>query len=459
MKQFLAAVMLTALGAIRPALGPAATVPTEAPAPAPGGSWIEWDRASERIVSAPGDAGAAYPRAKQLSNGEILLAYHAGGGLGDFGAWVTLRRSRDGGATWYQTQRIDGPSERGFFGFCNADFIELGGGRVMLVCAARGRALPYARDGFVSECQHGGLRVRFSNDYGSTWGPPRMIAGGRGRLWEPSIARLPGGELQIFYANESADLQVEGSRQCIESIRSQDDGKTWSAPVVVSEDPGCRNGMPAALTLGNGHVVCVQEVVGLKTSPWIADTVRGRTGGYHLAQNKYDFGAAPFLARAPDGGTLLAFHSQYLQTPEFKRVPMSWMFSHIYVQHGDADADNFGVASCPWPEIGANTGSFFPSLMVMNGGTLVAMASFITVHPDRTTSTVVHWIKGKMTGSPVKSLPGKLVAVPPSTTAQATVLTEPVTASSATPSPVRKAEYRYGPPPGDEEVRPSAAGY
>ena len=55
------------------------------PAPA----WVEWDRASDRVVSAARDTGAAYPRARQLSNGEILLTYHHGDGPGNCGSRVT----------------------------------------------------------------------------------------------------------------------------------------------------------------------------------------------------------------------------------------------------------------------------------------------------------------------------------------------------------------------------------
>ena len=190
MKRFSLSVSLVCLLVLRATTGRA--LPPDDIAAA-GSSWVEWDRSTDRIVSASSDTGAAYPRAKQLSNGEILLGYHHGGILGDYGDSVTLRKSRDGGATWYQTEQVEGPNERGFYGFCNPDFIELGGGRVMLVSAARGKADPFSRDEFVSECRHGGLRVRFSNNYGSSWGPPRMIVAGRGRLWEPSIARLPSG--------------------------------------------------------------------------------------------------------------------------------------------------------------------------------------------------------------------------------------------------------------------------
>ena len=430
-----------------------AAFPSGALAAAP---WIEWDHATDRAISAPDDTGAAAPRARELSNGEILLVYHHGEALGNCGSRVTLRRSRDGGATWCQTQEIDGPGEKGLWGFSNPDFIELGKGRLMLVSAARGRAEPHASDVFLSECRRSSLRLRFSNDYGATWGPPRMIAAGRGRVWEPSIVRLPGGELQIFYANESPDLQEEGSTQCIESIRSVDGGLSWSAPSLVSEQRNCRNGMPAALALGSGHVVCAQEVVGLATSPWIADTLNGRTRQYHLAQTQYDFGAAPFLARAPDGGTLLAFHSQCRQTAYLKQSPGSWLFSDIFVQHGDAEATHFGPASCPWPTEEGLSGAFFPSMMVLRDGTLVVMASFITVHPDRSISTVIRWIKGRMPPAEARAPAGagKTAASPLPATKS-----EPIPASDArllsTALPHDDPEHRFGPPPGRESGRNS----
>ena len=359
-------------------------------------SWIEWDRSSDHVVSVPGDTGAAYPRARQLSNGEILLAYHAGESVGNFGSRVVLRRSRDGGATWDRTQEIDGPGERGYWGFCNPDLLELSPGRVLLVSAARAKAAPFARDIPLSESQRGGLRVRFSSDYGATWGPPRTLAAGRGRLWEPSVVRLPGGELQIFYACESAAVLAAGANQGIECIRSTDDGRTWTPPVLVTAERGCRNGMPATLALADGHVLCGQEVVGMATSPWIVDTLHGRVQNFRLAQDRYDFGAAPFLARGPDGGTLLIFHSQYRQTPAFKGMDGSWLFSDVCVQRGDAGARNFGPASNPWPTMEDQQGAFFPSLLVLRNGAVVALASFISVRPDHSTQTNIRWIKGRL---------------------------------------------------------------
>ena len=440
---------------VLPGAADAGNAPADAKSLVP---WVEWDRTPDHVVSAPNDAGAAYPRALQLSNGEILLAYHQGGGVGDYGAAITLRKSRDGGATWYQTQEVDGPRERGYWGFSNPDVIELGHGRLMLVSAARGKADPRSQDPFTSEGRHRGRRLRFCDNFAPTGGPPGMMVAGRGRVWEPSIVSLPDGELEMFYANESPTLEVEGSSQCIESIRSEDHGQTWGTPRVVSEDAGCRNGMPAALTLSNGHVVCGQEVVGLATSPWIADTVHGKTRNYRLAQDQYDFGAAPFLAAGPDGSTLLAFHSQLLQPLGFKRLPMAWMFSQIYVERGDATAGNFGPASCPWqPSADPRTGAFFPSLMVLNDGSLVALASFITVHQNRAVSTVVRWVKGRMTGPEATPSAEKTAAVP-SSAAGHLLVTSPAAESASTASPRVGAEYKYGPPP-ETETGSNGAGY
>ena len=357
--------------------------------------WVVWDQASDHVVSASHDTGAACPKARQLANGEILLAYHHGESFGNCGSRVTLRRSRDNGATWYQTREVESP-EHGFWGFSNPDFIELGRGRLLLVTAARGRADADSRNPFLDECRRSGLRVRFSEDDGATWGPPRMIAAGQGRVWEPAIARLPSGELQIFYATESPVMMAEGSTQCIEFIRSTDGGQKWSAPQLISREGGCRNGVPNVLAAGDGHVLCAQEVVGMATSPWIIDTLGGKVEHYHLAQDQYEFGGAPFLARAPDGGTLLAFHSQCRQSAYLKQFSGAWLFSDIFVQRGDAEARNFGPASCPWPTLNELSGAFFPSLLVTRDGTLVAMASFIHVNPDRSSATVIRWIKGRL---------------------------------------------------------------
>ena len=147
---------------------PAAPVVVGAPADAP---WVEWDHASDHVVSAAHDTGAACPKARQLSNGELLLVYHHGESFGNCGSRVMLRASHDGGATWDRTQGIEAP-ERSCWGFSNPDVVELGRGRLLLVSAQRGRADADSRNPFLDECRRSGLRMRFSDDFGATWSGP-----------------------------------------------------------------------------------------------------------------------------------------------------------------------------------------------------------------------------------------------------------------------------------------------
>jgi hypothetical protein len=357
---------------------------------------ITWDPATDRIVSHT-DEAAAYPRARRLSNGDILLGYHHGGGQGEYGTWVTLRRSRDGGKSWLDARDIEKPEEPRFWGFSNVDFIELGGGEMIFVTAARGMA-EKGKDTFLSECERSELRLRFSRDLGATWSAPTAVARGRGRVWEPSLVRLPGGELEVYYACEAPDLRRGGRLdQRIEVVRSLDRGRTWTQPAEVSQHPGARNGMPAAIVLANGRVAVAQEMVGEKISPWISFTLRGKRIEETAPQRAYEFGAAPAMLRAPDDTVLLAFHSGFQKPPAPAGAPVPWMFTNVWVQRGNAEAKDFGTASQPWPVLDDRTGLYFPSLFMKDAETVVALASCIKQPGDAKTSrTSIRWIEGKL---------------------------------------------------------------
>jgi hypothetical protein len=364
--------------------------------------WVAWDRGSDRVVSHT-DRAAAYPRGRRLSNGEILLGYHHGAGAGEYGTYVTLRRSRDDGKTWVETRDVEGPEEPRFWGFSNVDFMETGAapGEMLLVTAGRGKAEP-GKDVFLSECERSELRLRFSPDFGATWGAPVGIASGRGRVWEPSLVRLPGGELEIYYACEAPDLRTSGRQaQRIEVVRSLDGGRTWTEPMEVSQHPGMRNGMPAAIVLANGRVACAQEMVGDKVSPWISFTLGGKRVEEIVAQRSYDFGAAPALLRAPDDTVILAFHSGFRRPRAPADAPVPWMFTSVWLQRGTAAAMEFGAGTQPWPDLDARSGMFFPSLLMKDAETVVVLASSITQSGDASsTRTSVRWIEGKLQRKP-----------------------------------------------------------
>jgi hypothetical protein len=198
-----------------------------------------------------------------------------------------------------ETRDVEGPEEPRFWGFSNVDFIETRAapGEMLLVTAARGKAEP-GKDVFLSECERSELRLRFSHDYGASWGEPIGIAKGRGRVWEPSLVCLASGELEIYYACEAPDLRKDGRQaQRIEVVRSLDHGRTWTEPVEVSQHPGMRNGMPAAVALANGTVACAQEMVGVWVSPWISFSHAGKRIAETLAQ--LSSGARTIAGAAP----------------------------------------------------------------------------------------------------------------------------------------------------------------
>jgi hypothetical protein len=325
--------------------------------------------------------------------------------MGEYGTSVTLRRSRDDGKTWVETRDIEGPEGPQFWGFSNVDFIELGrgNGEMLFVTAARGKAEP-EKDVFLSECERSELRLRFSHDYGVTWGSPQSVVHGRGRVWEPSLVRLPDGDLEIYYACEAPELRRDGRQaQRIEVIRSIDRGHTWTKPAEVSQHPGMRNGMPSAIILRNGKAACAPEMVGEGVSPWISFTVRGKRVEETLAQRAYGFGAAPALLRVPDDSVLLAFHSGFQRPPAPADAPVSWMFTSVWVQRGNVEAKDFGAGTQPWPDLDNRTGMFFPSLFMKDADTVVALASCITQPGDASsTRTVVRWIEGKLSAAEAK---------------------------------------------------------
>ena len=58
--------------------------------------------------------------------------------------------------------------------------------------------------------------------------------------------------------------------------------------------------------------------------------------------------------------------------------------------------DPLTTATQPWPDLDASTGAFFPSLMIKDEHTIVALASFISQPPGEPARTVVRWIEGKL---------------------------------------------------------------
>jgi len=257
---------------------------------------LNWNSASEQVVFAPSSGGTWYPRLLILSNGHWLCAYDTNEGAS--GTCVRISRSTDSGKTW-------APLSQASFGTGNAangELIELPGGEIL--CAYR------IVDGEVKT-----LKVSRSTDSGSSWQPLSTIISNTDGVWEPQIIRKADGQLLVFYAQEG---NVDGNDQVIEMQRSDDNGKSWHSPQVISRHPGSRDGMPVATLLDNGDILVVLEGHNVKRAgqfcTWsVRSTNGGRTWGprcqVYAPADSSRRAVAPYIVAVPDGPIFVSFQT------------------------------------------------------------------------------------------------------------------------------------------------------
>ncbi len=177
-----------------------------------------------------------------LSDGRLL---YAGKQLWEPGRKVGVCESRDDGRTWQWLADIKArPGET------TEEYHEL-----HVVQASANRIVVHIRNEN-SKTQRETLQCE-SSDGGRTWTEPHAI----GVPGYPShLLRLKDGRLLMSYGYR---LQPFGNRAQI----SEDQGKTWSAPMIISDDGGLSDlGYPSTVELAGGSFVTVWYEQ-LKTSP------------------------------------------------------------------------------------------------------------------------------------------------------------------------------------------------
>ncbi|NDW10631.1 sugar-binding protein [Dysgonomonas sp. 520] len=123
-----------------------------------------------------------------------------------------------------------------------------------------------------------GIRVLRSTDNGETWSDPYFVFDAKhvfvDGCWEPAFLELPSGEVQCYFANENEYTTNED--QNISMCRSFDKGVTWSKPVTVCYRAGSRDGMPAPLLLRDESeiVVIIEDNGWPGRRHFVATTVR-----------------------------------------------------------------------------------------------------------------------------------------------------------------------------------------
>lgn len=158
----------------------------------------------------------------QLRSGRVVLVSQIG--VRDPGRHVSMTYvSDDQGVTWRKSNIIDlgvygGYGDHG--GGIEGTVAELNDGRLwLLLRTSRGR-----------------FTEAFSEDGGLTWKdirPSKIAASGSPGL----LVRLHSGRLALFWNRYIDPVKKTGRREQLSMAFSEDDGKTWTEPVVLAYDP------------------------------------------------------------------------------------------------------------------------------------------------------------------------------------------------------------------------------
>ena len=202
----------------------------------------------EGVVSAP-EPGTARAVAKQvhsalLPDGEILVTYRIGAGSDTENGTAELRRSRDGGRTWSEPEIPWSTSFGGRRGTIYAPTLTVLAPDHLLACIlwVDREAFPGAPlfNPVTEGCLPMKILLADSSDRGVTWTPWREVAVPDG-VGPPSLTspvrRLGSGRLLLSIESNKEYLDDGPWFQRVVYLYSSDEGRTWTPPVTVCQDP------------------------------------------------------------------------------------------------------------------------------------------------------------------------------------------------------------------------------
>jgi hypothetical protein len=198
-----------------------------------------------------------------------------------------------------------------------------------------------------------GIRIKKSYDKGISWKDEQLLyeAGYQfeNGCWEPAAVQLPGGEIQLYFANEGPYTSTD--EQNISLLRSADNGLTWTkSPEIVSFRAAKRDGMPVPLLLrDHATIVFAIEDNGFNTfkpytirnsltENWAnAVTAYSDKRLYALSDKIGDeiYAGAPYLAQFKTGETILSYQGTEGRNNHMNQADMK-------VAIGDENAKSFG---------------------------------------------------------------------------------------------------------------------
>ena len=189
-------------------------------------------------------AVATFPSITVLDDGSLLAAYRAGPTKESIGDATEVRRSTDGGRTWSEPWVPFSNDHAGVHGGLQCLYITriAAGHLIACGCWVNREAFP-GKSVFNPEtegCLPMEILVADSFDQGRTFSTWRQVAMtpdvGPASLTSP-ILKLASGRLAISVESNKTYLDSSKWFQKVVYVYSQDEGKTWTKPVVVCQDP------------------------------------------------------------------------------------------------------------------------------------------------------------------------------------------------------------------------------
>jgi hypothetical protein len=329
---------------------------------------IVWDQQSLRKVSSSEfGKGGGYGRMLQLLDKSLICVYESSGS-------TVAVRSNDLGASW--SASITVAARTNGISMAVPDLIQLKSGRLIVFYNPR----PIKE----SPEKKFGIRCKTSDDNGKSWSAEQVIYEADWQFengcWEPSAVQLPGGEIRLFFANESDYRQ--SNEQNISMLRSVDSGDSWTSNrEIVSFRKGFRDGMPVPILLDNTQEVAfaIEDNGDGNFKPYIIRTSLKKkwsvvetdspNRNYALTErlNKEIYAGAPYLRQLKSGETILSYQGTEGRVNKMQNADMK-------VVVGDASARNFDAKSVPF-KIPADKSCLWNSLAVLDDDTIIAVAS------------------------------------------------------------------------------------
>jgi len=331
---------------------------------------LEWDPANARLI----EEGATYGRIKRLDGNTLLLCSEKRGR-----SWV--RRGNSEGTAW-EPPVLAATNPHG--SAANPELCVLRDGTVLLAWNNRPRP-----DGGPHRYS---IQLARSRDGGRTWKPdpgPVFAGGtvGSDGVWEPALLELPGGELQLFFADEAS----VGTGQQITVMSSRDHGATWGAPRRACFRDGHRDGMPVPALLDGRIAIAIEDnglpgpdgqpglfrptlVTTALDKPWLLPVQAGHPDRWAALAVPPPEGSdlgAPYLCALPGGGTVLS-----VQSNEDDR---RWHRCAVYV--GDDQGRRFAQRSLPFG-LPPESSCLWNSLFVRDARTVLALGD-VRLHGRR----------------------------------------------------------------------------